>query len=391
MITLAQRQIIADTAPVVAQHITTITTRFYPMMFARYPEIAPLFNPRHQQTGAQPRALGNSIVSYVMNYEDNEALDGILGTIAHKHAALQIEPEHYRIVGECLLETAGEVLGEAFTPEVEDAWGALYWAMANDLIAREERIYHDNDIKRGGWRGWRPFVLSERIEEDEGVVSLRFTPHDDKPIAAFEAGQYLGLRLTLEGTRLYRQYSLTGPVDAPYYQITVKKESLGKASRYLDDEMAVGDTLHLCPPIGLLTLDRRTAPVALVSAGIGQTPMITLARQALAQGRQVSYLHGATHPEHCPFKNELEALKTRYPGQLEVHYRFSQAPDGAPEKGHIDRSTLSDLLPLAAQPTCYFTGPNAFMIDVEHTLDALGVPEARRHYECFGPLNDQTT
>ncbi len=65
MLTNKQEGIIEATAPVVAEHLTTITQHFYPLMFERYPEVAPLFNQAHQATGGQPRALANSVLAYV--------------------------------------------------------------------------------------------------------------------------------------------------------------------------------------------------------------------------------------------------------------------------------------------------------------------------------------
>ncbi len=57
MLTKDQERLIDATAPVVAEHLNTITSRFYPLMFERYPDVAPLFNQTHQTNGAQPQAL----------------------------------------------------------------------------------------------------------------------------------------------------------------------------------------------------------------------------------------------------------------------------------------------------------------------------------------------
>ena len=65
MLTLEQEKLINATAPVVAEHLDAITQHFYPLMFTRYPEVKPLFNETHQQSGGQPRALANAVLAYV--------------------------------------------------------------------------------------------------------------------------------------------------------------------------------------------------------------------------------------------------------------------------------------------------------------------------------------
>ena len=391
MLTVQQRHIIAATAPVVAQHITTITTQFYPAMFDRYPEIKPRFNPRHQQTGAQPRALGQSIVAYAMNYDDPTARDAVLAPITHKHVALHVKPDHYRIVGECLLEAAAEVLGEAFTPDVRDAWQALYWSMADDLIDGEERLYHDQERRPGGWRGFRAFRVMDRQAAAEGILSVTLTPADGLPLADFLPGQYIGLRLEHDGHLHYRQYSLTGQPGSATYRITVKEEARGQISQAIHHGLTAGQSVHLTAPIGLLTLDRRTTPVVLLSAGIGQTPMLSLARQALAQGRQVTYLHSTRSPATLVFREELESLHAEYGDQLRVIHRFSHEAPAGESTGRIDRALLGDVITGEEVPDCYFTGPSGFMSDINALLEERGIPETHRHYECFGPLQLPTS
>lgn len=57
MLTHEQEKLIDATAPVVAEHLNAITQRFYPLMFTRYPEVKPLFNEVHQQSGGSPVPL----------------------------------------------------------------------------------------------------------------------------------------------------------------------------------------------------------------------------------------------------------------------------------------------------------------------------------------------
>ena len=116
--------VVAATAGVVAAHAEQITARFYPRMFTEHPELLRVFNQGNQATGEQSKALAGSVVAYAVHLIDPEApsFDHVLRRIAFKHVSLGIRPEQYTIVGQHLLASVGEVLGDAVTPEVAAAW-----------------------------------------------------------------------------------------------------------------------------------------------------------------------------------------------------------------------------------------------------------------------------
>ena len=136
------------TAAVVAEHAEQITARFYPRMFAEYPELLRVFNQGNQATGEQSQALAGAVVAYAVHLIDPDApsFDHVMTRIAYKHVSLGIRPEQYTIVGHHLLAAVGEVLGDAVTPEVADAWGEVYWLFAAQLIAEEARLYQQAGV-----------------------------------------------------------------------------------------------------------------------------------------------------------------------------------------------------------------------------------------------------
>ena len=125
MLTDSQRDIIKATVPLLEAGGEALTTHFYQGMFTTYPEVKTLFNQAHQAAGTQPRALANSVLMYAKNIDKLENLGPLAGQIVNKHVALQIQPEHYPIVGECLLRAMREVLGAEVATDavlVEIVW-----------------------------------------------------------------------------------------------------------------------------------------------------------------------------------------------------------------------------------------------------------------------------
>lgn len=386
MLTNEQERLIDATAPVVAEHLDAITQRFYPLMFERYPEVAPLFNQAHQVDGAQPKALAGAVLAYVQLRRDPAEARRVLATVVSKHVSLDIRPEQYPIVGECLMAAIGEVLGDAVTPEIADAWSTLYEELAGLLIELEAHRYHEFAQREGGWRSTRTFRIAATHQESSVIRSFVLVPDDGGPVADFSPGQYIGVRLMIDGEPVYRHYSLSASPNGRSYRLSIKREADGRVSRHFHDVLSVGDTLSLLPPAGDLTLAEGDEPLMLLSGGVGQTPMLPLATQALEQGRHVVYLHAALDREHHAFAEELAALVAAYPQQLETVTLYENAKDETPvdHVGRLDRDLIARYLP-AGEPHCYFVGPQGFMAAVDSALESLGVADDHRHFEHFGP------
>ncbi|PRY66268.1 nitric oxide dioxygenase [Vreelandella songnenensis] len=382
MLTQAQEQTIAATAPVVAEHLNTITARFYPLMFERYPQVMPLFNQTHQQDGGQPRALAGSILAYVGVRQNPETARQIMETVVNKHVSLDIQPEHYPIVGECLMAAIGEVLGDAVTPEIADAWGALYQELADLLIDLEATRYQEFEQQPGGWRSTRRFRIADTRQESRVIRSFILEPEDGGPVADYTPGQYIGVKLCIDGEPVFRHYSLSDVPNGRTYRLSIKREPQGVASRYFHDQLTVGDTIELLPPAGELTLQAGDEPLLLISGGIGQTPLLPIAKQALSQGRRVTYLHAAIDMDSRAFADTLDELAASYPEQLTAITVYEQGGQGD-HQGRINQALLAEYL--MPDTRCYFVGPHGFMAAINHSLERLGVAQTHRHFEHFGP------
>src|SRR5690554_4215753 len=286
------------------------------------------------------------------------------------------------LVGECLMAAIGEVLGDAVTPEIAAAWEGVYEELAGLLIELEESHYREFEQCPGGWRGPRELRIAAVNQESAVIRSFVLEPVDGGPVADHEPGQYIGVRLTLDGEPVYRHYSLSALPNGQSYRISVKREPRGRASRHLHDAMGVGDTLALLPPAGDLTLTEGDEPLLLASGGVGQTPLLPMARHALHQGRRVIYLHAALDAEHHAFRDEVATLAAEHPGRLNA-ISIHESGNAADHIGRIDRDLLASYLPKGGR--CYFVGPQGFMTAVDRALAELGAPAERRHYEQFGP------
>lgn len=385
MLSVQDRAIVKSTVPLLESGGEALMTHFYRVMLAEYPEVRPLFNQANQASGDQPRALANGVLMYARHIDQLDQLGNLVAKIINKHVALQILPEHYPIVGSCLLRAIEDVLGsDIATPEVLAAWGAAYNQLADILIGAEAALYDEKAAAPGGWRGAREFTLVDKREESTEVTSFYFRPVDQGAILGFAPGQYIGLKLMIDGQEVRRNYSLSALPSAGCYRISVKREAGGVVSNYLHDRLQVGDTLELFPPAGDFTLTDSDKPLVLISGGVGITPTLTMLEAALATQRPIHFIHCARNADVHAFRGWIDDLAAQHP-QLQRFYCYSEQDASADHSGLLSEEVLARWLPVNRDVDAYFLGPKGFMSAVKRQLKALGVPEAQSHYEFFGP------
>ncbi|MFJ7342092.1 globin domain-containing protein [Streptomyces sp. NPDC101110] len=395
MLSAESAAVVRATLPAVAGALDEITTRFYGAMFRDRPELLDgMFNRGNQASGAQRRALAGSIAGFATALLDDPDArpDTLLDRIAHKHAAVGVTDDQYTIVHKYLFGAIAEVLGDAVTPEVAAAWDEVYWLMAGALIGREARLYQDAGVEPG--RIWRQWTVVERRTETPDVVSFLLRPADGRPAPRARAGQYVSVRLRMpDGVHQLRQYSLSSDPGGNLRRITVKRVAGaagapdGEVSNLLHDGVHEGDELALSAPFGDVFLDEpadATAPVVLVSAGIGGTPMTgILARlAALGSTRPVLVLHADRSPADHALRTETRELAGRLPGARAVFWYERPGPE---EPGAREGLMNLDDIELPEGATVFLCGPLPFMRDVRTQLLGAGIPAQRIRYEVFGP------
>jgi nitric oxide dioxygenase len=390
MLSPQQISLIKATVPLLETGGEALTRHFYQLMFSQYPEVRALFNQAHQASGSQQRALANAVLMYARHIDKLDALGPLVGQIVNKHVSLQILPEHYPIVGSCLLQAIREVLGaEIATDAVIDAWAGAYGQLADILIGAEEAAYAANASVPGGWRGARSFRLSRKVQESEEIVSLYLVPADGGSLPPFQPGQYIGLRLLLDGEEQRRNYSLSALGDGREYRISVKREAGGKVSNYLHDKLQVGASFELFPPAGDFVLRESSKPLVLISAGVGITPALSMLEAAKDSGREIHFIHCARHAGVHAFRDWVEAQSSERPHLRHyVCYSEPRAGDAADAEGLLSREQLAEWLPAQRDLDAYFLGPKPFMAQVKRHLQELGVPPSQSHYEFFGPASE---
>ena len=338
MLTKQQIELVKATVPVLREHGVALTSHFYKRMLSHNPELMQVFNMGHQRAGFQQQALAGAVLAYAENIENLPALLGAVAHIANKHVSVGIRAEHYPIVGKHLIASIKEVLGDAATPELIDAWTAAYMQLADVLIGAEKAIYDKNAVAEGGWTGWRFFKVAEKSKQTDNVTSFKLVPVDNGKMPEVKAGQYISVRVFVKGQDLIqpRQYTVV-KADATSLTIAVKKveavekSPAGMVSNTLHNDINEGDVVEVSFPVGEFNLPEGNGELCLLSAGIGITPLFAMLKEAVQKDptRKISFVHVCKNKEAIPFREELALVVKEGNASFEV---FETSEHGRPSE-----------------------------------------------------------
>lgn len=319
-----------------------------------------------------------------------------------------------------LLQVAGTVTLVVEGPEIAAFQGAerLWQVRVEQVVRRPAALrsrwafqgWSPNSLMTGDWQQsaarlqadalrdqWRPLRVTRIEDESDGIRSFYFEPADGAGLPAFKAGQHLPLRLALEGHTppVIRTYSLSSAPSDGFLRISVKRDGL--ASAYLHDQVKVGDLLEARGPQGRFVVDpQERRPLVLLGAGIGVTPMLSMLREVIYEGKRVRggratwFIQSARRLVDLAFREEVDTLIAKAGDQLTVIRVLSQPEtsarvgEGFHLTGRIDLDLLKALLPFDDFDFCV-CGPAAFTQEIYDGLRGMHIRDERIHAETFGP------
>ena len=378
--------IVKSTVPVLEVHGVAITTTFYRNLFEAHPELLNIFNHANQEKGRQQNALANTVYAAAVHIDNLAAIIPAVKQIGQKHVSLGIKPEHYPIVGQHLLGAIKEVLGDAATDEIINAWAEAYGVIADAFIGIEEDMYVAAENQEGGWRFFKDFIITDKVKESDNITSFYFKPADGGALPSYEPGQYITVRVNIPGEQylMNRQYSLSKASDLEAFRISVKKEDEsnpeGKVSVHLHKQMNIGDKVEISAPAGEFTLNKEeTAPVTFISGGVGITPMMSMLETVANNQpeRSVSFIYSTRKKNLHPFDQDIRSLIDSLENGV---YKSLYSEEG---DGYITKEIIKEYA--HKDGDVYVCGPVSFMEAMINHLLELGFAKGHIHYEFFGP------
>jgi ferredoxin-NADP reductase len=245
-------------------------------------------------------------------------------------------------------------------------------------------------------------LLIQKVrDETKTAKTFKLVPDPDsdtRRLAYFRAGQYLSLRVPVNGVSITRPYSLSSaPFEAlgedGFYEITLKKTEDGFLSEHVWKHWQVGTRVDSSGPEGHFyhePLRDKTTIVGL-AGGSGITPFRSMAREIAHGGLDVKLLllYGSSDQEDIIFYDEFKELEGKAPGQIKVVHVLScdEVSMEDCEHGFLTADIVQKYVDVDAS-SFFVCGPQVMYRFVEKELAALNLPKKRIRREAFGTIKD---
>jgi 3-ketosteroid 9alpha-monooxygenase subunit B len=224
-----------------------------------------------------------------------------------------------------------------------------------------------------------PLRIKRVVHETSDAVSLVLdVPTHCSQRFRYEAGQFLTLRVTVDGQDLRRCYSMSSAPVEDELRITVKRDPGGVVSNWLNDAASEGVEIHATPPEGRFCLRDTADEIVAFAGGSGITPIMSLVRTVLAgSSRRVRLFYANRSRDSVIFDEALARLAEKHADRLVVSHHIDD------DSGVVTPAAVESFIAGAGAADYYICGPGPFMDTAEAAVLASGVPSKRVHLERF--------
>ncbi len=236
--------------------------------------------------------------------------------------------------------------------------------------------------------------------ETPNAVSVAFTvPSELQSAYEFTAGQYINLKLTLDGQEIRRAYSICSSPNSGELRIAIKSVQNGHFSKFANDNLKIGDIIEVGQPEGKFTFEpnaEKQKNYAAFVAGSGITPVMSILKSVLENEPNSTFVlvYGNKSPEETIFHQELHDLQLKYVGRLFVHFVYSNSNSGD-LFGRIDKSAVNFILNNKHKEKefdkFYLCGPEEMINLVSNVLKEHNVAEKDIKFELFSTSTAENT
>lgn len=241
--------------------------------------------------------------------------------------------------------------------------------------------------------------IKEVKRETKDAVSILFNvPKELQSNYKFVAGQYINLKLTLDGEEIRRAYSICSSPESGELRIAVKAVKNGLFSQFANAKLKAGDTLEVGSPEGKFTFEpqaHRQRSYAAFVAGSGITPVLSIVQSVLLNELKSTFVlvYGNKTPEETIFHQQLHDLQSQYVGRFFVHFSYTQAKVENELFGRIEKSTVNFILNNKHKELTfdkfYLCGPEEMINTVSAVLKEHNFPEKNIKFELFSSASTE--
>ncbi len=211
--------------------------------------------------------------------------------------------------------------------------------------------------------------VTEIIKRAPDVKSFRFKRPEDFD---FKPGQYITVTINSNGKKMGKPFSLSSsPTEKDHIEFT--KKLTGHEFSNVLDGMEEGDPALIKGPFGKMTFEGEYEKIALLSGGIGITPMMSICRYCtdMELNTDIMFICSNRTEQDMVFKEELEEMGNLHPNLSVIHTLTRASENWTGCRGRICESLVLREVPDYEERVFYICGPPPMvdaMIEMLHNM-----------------------
>ena len=377
----------------VANYGDQVALRFYSRLFVMAPETRDMFP---LAMGAQRDRLVAALGHTVSHVDDLERLVPYLQQLGRDHRKFGVIADHYGPVGESLLATLADFLGQEWSPDLAHDWAEAYGLVARTMIDAAEQASHHSP----------PWWAAEVVAHDRRTFDIAVVTVLPEQRYEYVPGQSMAVEVPMR-PRLWRYYSpANAPRDDGTLDLHVRRMPGGHVSGALVDKVQKGDVVRLASPVGhrLALPPGGDDDLLLIAGGTGLAPLKALVEHVAHRtgvgepARRVALFTGARTARELYDLPALQALDAQHPW-LTVVTTLADDPlqegplgplDGSRQAEHGDVAEVALRHGPWRDHEVYVCGSDRMVQATLQQLRDAGCPDERIHYEGFQGLGGET-
>ncbi|MBQ4821573.1 1,2-phenylacetyl-CoA epoxidase subunit PaaE [Aquimarina sp. MMG016] len=239
-----------------------------------------------------------------------------------------------------------------------------------------------------------PMQVSDIKKETKDCTSITFDiPNELWDRFQYKQGQHLTIKALINGEDVRRSYSLCSSPIENKWQVAVKRINGGLFSNFANNDLKVGDQLEVMAPVGNFFVEvdpSKPKNYIVFAAGSGITPILSIIKTHLALEPQSTFklFYLNRNAKSIIFKEEIEALRNKYFGRLEIFYFLTKEQRDIPLlNGRFTAEKIQELankiIDISNVDECFVCGPEEMIFLIRDELVNAGLSKDKIHYELF--------
>ncbi len=273
------------------------------------------------------------------------------------------------------------------------------WKNASPVPDKEDPI---KELSKGLHSKNFQLIITDILDATKTTKTyrLKLAPNSElKRLPLFRAGQYLSVKVNVDGVKVTRPYSISSApsdiLEDGFYELTIKIKDDGFLSTEFFEKWKTGSIVSVSGPHGNMYFDdlRDSNEIVGIAGGSGITPFRSIIREIMAQklDLKLTVLYGSRHEDDIIFAEELSNLAGKLPDKIKVVNICSEPSEKwSGPSGFINAKFIKEYAGPIEGKTFFFCGPQAMYEFLEKEIQNLNIPNRRIRRELYGQPDNIT-